>query len=76
MSDKPNALSRQSNHKDIPNPVQTMIAAERFLGFQAANATDIIMAIKEAQEDDKSTTALISSTQEKRTLPPSVQKGY
>ena len=69
MSDKLDALSRLSNHKDIPNPVQTMIAAERFLGFRATDATDIITAIREAQEDDESMSTLISSTREKGTLP-------
>ena len=76
MSDKPDTLSRWSNHKDVPNPAQTMIAAKHFLGFLATNATDIITVIKESQEDDESTSTLISSTREKETLPPSVQKGY
>ena len=75
MSEKPDALSRRSDHKDIPNPAQTMIAAERFRGFRATDTTDIISAIREAQEDDESLAALISSTQARETLPPSVQKG-
>ena len=76
MSDKPDALSRRNDHKDIPNPVQTMIAAKRFQGFHAADVTNIITAIKEAQEDDESMTALITSTRDKESLPPSIQKGY
>ncbi|KAG8737334.1 hypothetical protein FRC10_008302 [Ceratobasidium sp. 414] len=76
MSDKPDALSRRHNHADIPNPAQTMIAAEQFLGFRVETEIDLISAIQEGQEEDESLSTLISSTKAKESLPPSVQKQF
>jgi hypothetical protein len=75
-SEKPDALSRRHDHKDIPNPYQTMIAAERFIGFRAETELDLISAIQEGQSDDESLTTLIASTKGKEDLPPSVKKQY
>jgi transposase InsO family protein len=53
-----------------------MIAAERFIGFRAETEIDIISALQEGQEDDKSLTTLIESTKKKEDLPPSIRKQY
>jgi transposase InsO family protein len=76
LSDKPDALSRRSDHKDIPNQAQIMIASEKFQGFAAETTEDIISAIQEAQSDDESMETLIASTKDKENLPPSIRKQY
>ncbi|QRV96805.1 Retrotransposable element Tf2 protein [Ceratobasidium sp. AG-Ba] len=76
MSTKPDALSRRHDHADIPNPEQIMIAAEKFKGFKANLELDIISMIRERLLEDESLTTLISSTQNKEDLPPSIKKQY
>ncbi|QRV98260.1 Retrotransposable element Tf2 protein [Ceratobasidium sp. AG-Ba] len=76
MSTKPDALSRRHDHTDIPNPEQIMIAAEKFKGFKANLELDIISMIRESVLEDESLTTLISSTQNKEDLPPSIKKQY
>ncbi|QRV96903.1 Retrotransposable element Tf2 protein [Ceratobasidium sp. AG-Ba] len=76
MSTKPDALSRRHDHADIPNPEQIMIAAEKFKGFKANIELDIISMIRESLLEDESLTTLISSTQNKEDLPPSIKKQY
>ncbi|QRV96825.1 Retrotransposable element Tf2 protein [Ceratobasidium sp. AG-Ba] len=76
MPTKPDALSRRHDHADIPNPEQIMIAAEKFKGFKANMELDIISMIRESLQKDESLTSLISSTQNKEDLPPSIKKQY
>ncbi|QRV90618.1 Retrotransposable element Tf2 protein [Ceratobasidium sp. AG-Ba] len=76
MSTKPDALSRRHNHADIPNFKQIMIALEEFKGFKANLELDIISRIRESFLEDKSLTTLISSTQNKEDLPPSIKTQY
>ena len=54
MSNKPDALSRRSDHTDVPNPKQIMLPEERFIGFKADLSVDIISLIRDAQSDDES----------------------
>ena len=54
QSEKPDALSRRVDHKDIPSPEQVMIVAQKFIGFKAEISLDLIKEIKEAQDKDES----------------------
>ena len=53
-----------------------MITSEKFRGFRAEEAIDIISEIREAQQEDESLTTLITSTKEKDNLPTSVKKQF
>ena len=76
LSNKPDALSRRHDHLDLPKEHQTMIAAERYIGFRAEDGIDIISAIQEAQEEDESMEVLLTSVKGKDKLPPSIRKQY
>ena len=76
MSNKPDALSRRSDHNDIPDPPQVMIAEDNFIGFKAEVSATIIQDIKEGQEEDESLTDLIRNVTNKDNLPPSVRKQF
>ncbi|KAB5589419.1 Retrotransposable element Tf2 [Ceratobasidium theobromae] len=54
MSSKPDILSRQSNHVDVGQTDQVMIATERFTGFNSEVLVEIMDLIREEQESDES----------------------
>src|SRR5436190_17176129 len=76
QSEKPDALSRRSDHQEIPTAEEVMIAAERFVGFKAQLGVDLIEQLKEAQQEDESLETLIHSVRRKEELLASVKKQY
>ena len=76
MSEKPDALSRRSDHHDQPLDPQVMIPPEQFIGFRANVTIDIIQDIKTQQAEDELLETLIRSTKNKDSLPPSIRKQF
>ncbi|QRV93063.1 Retrotransposable element Tf2 protein [Ceratobasidium sp. AG-Ba] len=76
MSEKPDALSRRSDHGDSPMEPQVMIPPEKFVGFMADVRTSFLDEVREAQKEDEAIKVLWDSVANKEQLPPSVRKEF
>ncbi|QRV87190.1 Retrotransposable element Tf2 protein [Ceratobasidium sp. AG-Ba] len=76
MSEKPDALSRRSDHGDSPMEPQVMIPPEKFVGFMADVKTSFLDEVREAQREDEAIKVLWESVSNKEQLPPSVRKEF
>ncbi|KAB5589112.1 Retrotransposable element Tf2 [Ceratobasidium theobromae] len=76
MSNKPDLLSRRSDHVERLPPEQVMIPQERFVGFKSDVEEDDLEDIAEHQGEDPSLEEIITMVKKKSKLPLSIQKGY
>ncbi|QRV98516.1 Retrotransposable element Tf2 protein [Ceratobasidium sp. AG-Ba] len=76
MSEKPDALSRRSDHGDSQMEPQVMIPPEKFIGFMADIKASFLDKVREAQKEDEAIKVLWESVSNKGQLPPSVRKEF
>jgi hypothetical protein len=77
QSTKPDALSRQADHLDIPPANQSMLPESVFANIALIlPEKEVQIRIKKALDQDKSHTEILEYFHHKSTAPPSVKQGF
>ncbi|CCO34607.1 Retrotransposable element Tf2 155 kDa protein type 3 [Rhizoctonia solani AG-1 IB] len=72
QSQKPDALSRRTDHNEIEPSPQIMLPETQFEGFGAEVTTSVLEQIKEALQDDPSLDTVIAAAADPDSMPHSV----